>query len=314
MPTVGFSAGAVAAASYLAIGPEAVWGTPATDLTRLRFTGDTLTGAKTRDRPNEIDGNRSVSMAVTTAQNAGGTINFAKSFATYDEIIAAVLGGVYTADVVTDGLTFQSFTIEKGIQAGQFFRYTGMYPSALTLNIDTGAFMGGSVTFIGKDEVKATTALDATLALAPVGRVMNSSTGVPLLTIGGEPLGKVRNLNFSFQNEGAAEQRAVGSIAAAGIDPGLLMASAEGEIYFRDFSMYDRFLNESTDELAVRIQDIAGAGYEIKLLAPLVDAPAPGIQDKTRPIMQRIQFMGNPSQSTGKTVSITRYAAPPTTP
>jgi hypothetical protein len=307
--TTGYSAGAQPSASYLAIGAETTWGTAATDLTRLRFTTESLAGTKTRDRPNEVDGQRSVSMLVTTGEGAGGTINFAKSFKTYDDLIAAVLGGTWTADAVTDGDVFTSFTIEKKLLASVFFQYLGMYPSAMTLNIATGAFVGGSFTFVGKGEQKATTSLDATLGAAPTGRVINSSTGVPSLLLGGSPIGKVNSMTFNLQNQGAGDQRAVGDIAAAGINPGLLMATADAELYFKDFSHYDRFRAESTDPLAVRIQDADGKGYTFTLLAPLVDAPAPGIQAKDRPVMQRIQFMANPDATTGKTIEITRDAA-----
>lgn len=317
MPSTGFSAGAQASASYLAYGAETVWGTAAVDLTALRFTSESLVGSKTRDRPNEIDGQRSVSHAITTAEGAAGAINFAKSFGTYDAFIEALVGGVWgtvipNVNILVDGSTFTSFTIEKKVQAAQFFRYTGMYPTGMNLQISNGAFVGGSFNFVGKSEAKAAAALDATVTAAPAGRVINASAGVISILLGGATIGKAVSMNFNIQNQGAGEQRAVGSTSAAGINPGILMATADCELYFADYSLYDRFIAESTAELAVRIQDTAGKGYTIKLLAPLVDAPAPGIQAKDRPVMQRVQLMGNPSPTAGanlgKTIEITRDA------
>lgn len=79
-------------ASQLSYGVETTWGTnPAGAFKAIRYTGETLSMDKTRTRPTEINNAREVIQAVTTSLTAGGAINYALSYGTYDDFMASAV-------------------------------------------------------------------------------------------------------------------------------------------------------------------------------------------------------------------------------
>lgn len=103
--TTGYQAGYETSGTQLSYGVESVWGTkPATTFQAIRYTGESLSGSKNRDRPNEINATREVSAAVTTKEGAGGAINFALSYGTYDDFLSVLLGNDWGAAVVIAGI------------------------------------------------------------------------------------------------------------------------------------------------------------------------------------------------------------------
>lgn len=89
--TAGYQAGVEANQTQLSYGNEVTWGQrPLVQFQAIRYTGDTLSLTKTRQRPSEINITREVSQAVTTQQQAGGTINYALSYGTYDDFFASL--------------------------------------------------------------------------------------------------------------------------------------------------------------------------------------------------------------------------------
>jgi hypothetical protein len=69
---------------------ESAWGTePAGALQLIRYTSSTLAPTRTTQRPNEITSTREAAISVTTQVTAGGTINYALSANTFDELVFA---------------------------------------------------------------------------------------------------------------------------------------------------------------------------------------------------------------------------------
>ena len=99
--TAGYQAGVEANQTQLSYGVEATWGTkPAVQFQAIRYTSETLALTKTRQRPGEINITREVSQAVTTQQAAGGTINYALSWGTYDDFFASLMQNDWTTPYV----------------------------------------------------------------------------------------------------------------------------------------------------------------------------------------------------------------------
>lgn len=91
--TTAYQAGVEANATQISYGIETVWGTaPAASFQAIRYTGETLTGAKQRVRPQEINLTRDMSAAVTAQESASGAINYALSYGTFDDFMSVLLG------------------------------------------------------------------------------------------------------------------------------------------------------------------------------------------------------------------------------
>lgn len=96
--TTGYQAGVESNAVQISYGLESVYGTaPATAFQAIRLVSESLNGSKTRTRPSEINMTRESSAAVTSRETAGGAINYALSYATFDDFFSVVLGSDWGA-------------------------------------------------------------------------------------------------------------------------------------------------------------------------------------------------------------------------
>lgn len=102
--TTGFQAGVESNDTQLSYAQEVVYGVlPAVQFQALRYTGETLAGTKQRSRPGEILSTGEVAAAVTQSESAGGNINFALSWATFDDLLAGALNADWPVSLVVNG-------------------------------------------------------------------------------------------------------------------------------------------------------------------------------------------------------------------
>ena len=102
--STGFNAGIDSSDVIVRYGEEVTWNTvPAIAFQEIRLTGESLSEQKTRTRPEEIKADGFVAAALTTQVQASGGINFALSYGTYDDLMASLLNGTFSA-----ALTVQS--------------------------------------------------------------------------------------------------------------------------------------------------------------------------------------------------------------
>ncbi|MBC9176765.1 phage tail tube protein [Pseudoroseomonas ludipueritiae] len=311
--TTNYAAGLESNLVQLAYIQETAWGVmPASPkLKAIRFTGESLRGQKTRQRPSEINPSRVASSAVTTDETASGGIDFALSYGTYDDILAGLLGGEWTGDVLTNGLVFKSFLFEKRFAATTLLQYAGSFINSGTLNVARGQFLSGSFGVLAKEEKKAAVSASTggTYTAAPTGRVMDPVGGVRDVMLDGAAVPAVCNsITLNITNDGAAADFGLGSASAAGMRMGNFMVSGSVEFYFRDFTLYDRFKAETAGLLSFRTLDAAGNSYKFEMpgstiMNPTVNAGGPG-----QPIMARFDLEGG-DDGNGVALRITRTPA-----
>lgn len=100
MATTGQSAALDTNDLIMAYVPEVTWGvTPVASpaLQKIRLDSEGFSGSKSRTRPSEIDPSGQASAAITTKEESTGSLNFSVSAGTHNELLAASLGGVFTA-------------------------------------------------------------------------------------------------------------------------------------------------------------------------------------------------------------------------
>jgi hypothetical protein len=139
MPTTGYQAGIDSGDVRLAYGLESVWGNlPAVAFQELRMSNEAFNQTKNRARPPELRPDWQAAHGVTTGVDTVGQINFALSYGTYDDLLAAMLNGAWTTalninsvdgDMSTEatGNKLTSTTTGKfdNVQVGQFIRLHG---------------------------------------------------------------------------------------------------------------------------------------------------------------------------------------------
>lgn len=107
--TSGYNAGIQVNDTQLSYGVETTWAggatntPPAVAFKAIRYMSETLSGSKTRTRPQEISNTWESQTAVTTQEQAAGAINAALSFNTFDDWFASGLNGLWGAAVNISG-------------------------------------------------------------------------------------------------------------------------------------------------------------------------------------------------------------------
>lgn len=140
--TTGYQAGVESNDTQLSYAQESVYGVlPAVQFQAIRYTGETLAGTKQRSRPGEVLSTGEVAAAVTTQESAGGNINFALSYGTFDDLLAGALNSDWSALRVINGA------------AGNIAASAGSLATGVSLtgpsNTWTGLNIGQWVRFIG---------------------------------------------------------------------------------------------------------------------------------------------------------------------
>lgn len=302
--TTGYQAGTESTFCTLGYHQEDAWGVALANpqMQALRFTGETLAGTKSRQRPNEIIATREASAAVTTEESAGGTVNFGLSVGTFDDLLAAVMGGEWTNDVVQNASVFKSFLLEKGFGNGQFFQYPGSYPTACEISAQRGQFVSGSFTFACKKEANfQVSASNAAYTPAPSGRVLSPTGSVRAVLNNGSALSAPLNaITLNLSNDGAAGDYGLGSAAALGMRMGTFMASGKLEAYFKNIDLYSQFKSESLASLEIDMLDDTNHGYKFILLQAAVMNPKINAQNgPNQAVMASFDLEGNPFASGG---------------
>lgn len=225
---------------------------------------------------------------------------------------AGVTGCTISTSRLVNGSTLRSFTLEKGLlDVNQFFSYRGMNASKLSLSFQSGAMVTGSIDFMGKDSIRATS---TTLPGSPVASatydVVNAVTGVGNLLENGSPLTGtfIKSLKLDIDNK-LRGQDAIGVLGYAGIAPGTLAVSGEMEVYLADGALYDKFINNTASSVIWTMKDGAGNGYAITL--PKIKYSDAKVQagGLDQDVMLSLPFTALMDATTGKTVILDRFGA-----
>lgn len=172
---------------------------------------------------------------------------------------------------LTNGITEASFSMEKEFaDVVQFFTYTGMEVSKMTVNFAAAALTDGSFDFMGKKAVRNTaTQMPGTVTASNTYEIQNGVRGIGQLWEGTVPLSGtyVKTLTLVVDNS-LRGQKALGNLGNVGIGAGDFKGTGTMEVYFASGTQYDKFLNDTYTQIIVACQDSSGYGYV--LTAPRV--------------------------------------------
>lgn len=278
-------------------GEEVVWGTlPAVAFKALRLTGESLSENKQRARPQEINATGVVSHAITTQVGVEGALNMALSGDTFDDFIAGALNSTFAGGTVSNGVAFRSFYLQKKMATALWLRYAGVYVTSFQLNASVGNFVEGSFGLMAKSEAKAVAdASTGAITAAPSGRVIDTVAGVAGLEIDDVAITTpIQSLQINLTKQNARAQYAIGSADAQGMGRGTIDVSGTVSMYFKDFTMYDLYKNETDIKLDVDLTDDLGDGYRITLPAVTLMNPTIVAGGPDQDVMAEFQLEGNP--------------------
>lgn len=269
--------------SVLAYGVQVDNQTLQTSLTQLRNTGSSIQFTANSVQSEEIRADRNVADIIRTESSTSGDINFELSYATFDDFIQGVLSSNFTGSgtsvdprTAVNGSTKKYFTIERKFETGAtdaFEQFLSCEVDTFSLNIASSQIVTGSMSLMGLTATQSTASIDVDgYAPSNTNRVFNSVNMVNSVQEGGvEYKANVQSISIEIANN-KRESRAIGSEAPSCIGDGQFVVTGQVTIYFKDNTVYEKFLNQTLTSLYIEMEDDAGttSGNIIRINMPSV--------------------------------------------
>ena len=218
---------------------ETVVGTTPTTpgFTEARFTAEGLNANIENVVSNEIRSDRNIPDLVQVGQSAGGTVDFELSYGSFDDWLESLLFNTWSTNVLKNGTSLKTFTLEKTFEAGatdQYHRFTGAAVDNMSLAVQAGQIVTGGFEFLatGFDTAQAAIA-SSTYTGANTNPVINAASNFANLAITGVTSPQLMTLNLNISNN-LRLQRQIGSLDARGIGSGRFDVTGDLTAYFEN--------------------------------------------------------------------------------
>mgnify|MGYP001586219309 CR=1 FL=1 len=292
---------------------ETSWGALSTALamSAVPITGHNLGMDKTTIVSDTIRSDRMVDTVVATSTSASGSIDFDFQYEeTFNKLLAAAVGGAWATNVLVQGTTKKSYSIEaKYPDIVQFSSIRGARVSEFNLNIPVGQKATGSCRYLGKSKAAAGTSIAASVAAYAANQVYSANADLGTLKEGGAALSTViKSITLNI----AANTRLITGVTQAapfGINLGVLDITGSIEAYFEDLVLLNKFLNHTKSSLEFTLTT-SGGGKSYLFLIPAIYYAGTGgnevVTGKNTEVMLTLPFQAVKDSVTGNEISITR--------
>lgn len=297
----------------LAYVAETTFGTtPATPaFLNQRFTGESLSPNIETVTSNEIAPHRNVTDLIQVARSASGAVNFELSYGSFDAWLESLFYSTWTTNVLKNGVTQKSFTLEKTFETGatdQFHRFTGAIANTMSLSMSTGSIVTGSFDFLaaGFSSAQAIITL-ATYTGANTNPVINAATNFASLSMTGVTGPELTSLDLSITNNLTLEQ-VLGSLDARGITAGRFQVTGNFTAYFENEQMYNLYLAGTATDLTFKIGGASSKNYLFDLPNIKFNSAEVVAGGNDQPVIANIAFTGLYDVTDAATLKVTRTA------
>ena len=288
---------------------EVTWGTtPATPtLVNLRYTSESLNANIENVVSNEIRADRNVADLIQVGQSAGGNVNFELSAGTFDTLLESLMYSTWSTNVLKNGVTQKSVTLEKTFEGGatdQYHRFAGAIANSMSLSMQVGQIVTGSFGFVAKSVTVAQAAIaSSSYTAVNTNAVMNAASGFGSLTITGATGPELTALNLNISNN-LRVQQAIGAVAARGVTAGRFVVTGDLTAYFESAELYDMFLAGTAADLSFVLTDAASKSYTFAIANLKFSNCEVIAGGNDQDVMVKMNFQG--LFDTDSTLSITR--------
>lgn len=288
--------------------------TPATPgFNIMRVTGAGIRTNKKTQAIRELRTDANVMAEVQTSQSASAQYQFALSYASFDDIIAAALRSTWTTNVVKNGTSLASFTFEEmGDNNGSntFSRLTYGLIDQFSLDIPAEGAITGSFNVVGQKEALATAAISgATYTAANTKTPMAAGLSVASLSLASLSTPKVKRMTLDIKNS-LRQRFVVDSLYPDSFGHDLIDVSGTIEMYFPDNTAYQKVLDHGGGALAVTLGQVTSEKYTLSLPTITFLDGARQVGGTNNDVMVNIPFRATGSDnSSNPSIQITRAVA-----
>ena len=289
---------------------ETTWGTtPATPtMQALRFTGESLDHNVNTVKSNEIRDDRNISDLIAVSMANAGGFNFELSYGTFDDILESVFFNAWNANVLKNGITQKSFSIERAhLDINQYFLFPGMVANTFNLDITAEQIVTGSVDFMGKTCALAQASAATSVTDATTTTPFNATTNVGTLKEGGVALSGVylKSIKLTINNN-LRGKPAISHDGMIEIGVGECSVSGSIEAYFANEALWDKYKAGTASALEFTLTDLATNSYKFELPNLKYSAAKINSSGKNQDVMASMTFEGLYDSSDKASIVLTR--------
>lgn len=243
--------------------------TPATPaFLEQRFVSEDMNANIENVVSNEIRADRNVSDLIQVGSDVGGSVDFEMSYGSFDEWLESVMFSTWSTNILKNGNTQKSFTLEKTFETGvtdQYHRFAGCVANTLSLSMQAKQIVTGSFGFMGKAATTAQAIITgATYTSANTNDVINAAVDFASLAMTGVTSPELTQLNVNITNN-LRQQEIIGSIESRGVGTGRFEVTGDFVAYFENEELYDLFLAGTATDLTFKIGGSASKNYLFEL-------------------------------------------------
>jgi len=223
---------------------------------------------------------------------------------------AVTIGGSY----LRNGTTEHSYSVIRshaGLSTGQHFTFLGQVVNTFNLAAQAGAILTGSLDFMGSTGSLAqnsAAALAATAAGTNV--VLNAVSNVAEVKEAGSDVASclVQGLDFTLTNN-VRGLKALGTLGNCDIGVGKCDVTGTLTAYFKDNSLYDKYLAAQASSVSYKVEDASGNAYIIDM--PQIEFETDGINvgGQDQDVMETLGFRALRDATYGYTIQMSKFAA-----
>jgi len=231
---------------------------------------------------------------------------------------ATVASGADTITIkgayLRNGTTEHSYTVIRyhgGLAADQYFTFLGQSINSFNLSAQAGAILTGSFDYIGKSAtLTQTSAAAAAATAAGTTEVLNAVSNVGEVREAGSDVSDclVQGIDFTLTNN----IRGLKALAVLGnCDIGVGKCDVTGTLtaYFKDDSLYDKYLAGTPTSISYKVEDASGNAYIFDF--PQVEFESDGINagGQDQDVVESLGFRAYKDPTYGYTIQISKFAA-----
>ncbi|WP_185982982.1 phage tail tube protein [Aureimonas mangrovi] len=242
---------------------------PAPSFETIRVTSGGMRTTKATGTSNERQPDRNVRDEFMLGKDATGSYQAEMSYGSFDTLLEMALFGDWTDDVLKNGVTRHSLTVEETRTIGaaeSYSRFRGVMLNTISLAIAARAVVTVSLDVMGIEETLAEAPVaDATYADPLTTPVSTSSANIAQLNVDGVvPAPKISNMSLQLANN-LRTRPVVGSPLSEEFGEGRCEVTGSIECYFQSNALYQKVLDHGSGALSFVIGNAPGAGYRITL-------------------------------------------------
>jgi hypothetical protein len=229
-------------------------------------------------------------------------------YGAYDTILEAAMCGTWTANVLKNGVTYRSFTMEQNfsdIADKPYMRHLGTEVNKVSFAVKANSFVDASFGFMSQNVVDAASQIaGSTYSAAPTSNLaFDSFTGS--ISEGGTAIGTVSEISIEMTNN--MEWRpVVGSNLS--LRPSKLLCNVSGTmtVYFNDAVMLDKFLAGTASAVVLTLTDKASNALSISLPSVLYVGEAHPDIKGPGPVMLALKYQAVYNAAAAASIVLTR--------